>query len=231
MVEQILRHIAFVEDDAAVAFLLKNILEREGYVVHMIADGSELREVMTRFPIALITLDLNLGREDGLVLCRQIRAAYDVPIIMVTGKRDDIDRIVGLEVGADDYIVKPFNFRELLARVRAVLRRFDRGEGISSKDQIKFGDLVLDPDRRELTKSGNKVPLTSAEFNLLLIFVRRPGHVFTRDALMDAMKGEASNAFDRSIDTLVARIRKKLEEDEKNPRYIKTVRGFGYSFM
>jgi DNA-binding response OmpR family regulator len=167
-----------------------------------------------------------------LELCRQTRRAYDIPIIMVTGKGDDVDRIVGLEIGADDYIAKPFNIREVLARIRAVLRRSEMVRSNTAKQRISFGEYVLDVSKRKLMKlSGEQIYLTTTEFNLLLVLVQRPGHVFTREALIDALKGDASNSFDRSVDTLVARIRKKIEPNSDNPSIIKTVRGIGYSLM
>lgn len=223
--------ILIVEDDPAVSALLRRLLESEGYIVHEARSGEELTQIMAALPISLVTLDLNLGREDGLSLCRRTRLDYDVPIIMVTGKSDDVDRVVGLEVGADDYICKPFNLREVLARIRAVLRRYESVKKDAAKNRIVFGDYVLDLSRRELSKGvGSPVALTAAEFNLLLVFAQRPRHVFTRDALIAAVKGGDSDSFDRAIDTLVARIRKKIEPDVDNPIYIKTVRGVGYSF-
>lgn len=224
--------ILIVEDDESVSSMLRELLAREGYNVHQARNGEELRRALATLPISLITLDLNLGGEDGLELCRQTRFAHDIPIIMVTGKSDDVDRIVGLELGADDYIAKPFNLREFLARIRAVLRRCELARSNSVKQRIPFGDFLLDVSRRELTRvNGEHVPLTTAEFNLLLVLAQRPGHVFTREVLMDSLKGDASNAFDRSIDTLIARIRKKIEPDPTSAPIIKTVRGVGYSFM
>jgi DNA-binding response OmpR family regulator len=225
-------HILIVEDDTAIASLLCDLLEREGYIVHEARNGEQLRRALMNFPIELVTLDLSLGGEDGLELCRQTRRAYDIPIIMVTGKGDDVDRIVGLEIGADDYIAKPFNIREVLARIRAVLRRSEMVRSNTAKQRISFGEYVLDVSKRKLMKlSGEQIYLTTTEFNLLLVLVQRPGHVFTREALIDALKGDASNSFDRSVDTLVARIRKKIEPNSDNPSIIKTVRGIGYSLM
>jgi two-component system, OmpR family, response regulator len=225
-------HILVVEDNLPVAALLRSLLETEGYIVHEARNGDQLRNAMKSLPISLITLDLNLGGEDGLGLCREIRLSHDIPIIIVTGKSEDVDRIVGLEVGADDYISKPFNLREVLARVRAVLRRFDPATTQRERQRIAFSDYVLDLSRRELTKlDGERIALTTAEFNLLCVFAQRPRHVFPRDALIDALKGDATTSFDRAIDTLVARIRKKIEPDISNPTFIKTVRGVGYIFM
>lgn len=229
-------HIAIVDDDPKVRLLLRRCFEPEGYRVTEAADGAGILAKLANSDIDLITLDLSLGNEDGLEVARRIRAASNVPIIMITGKGDTIDRIVGLEIGADDYIAKPFHVREVLARVRTVLRRTEpradtRAEsGGVPAELYAVGPWVLDISRRELRSQGGKpLALTTAEFDLLVAFVQRPNRVLSRDTLMDALKGKDWAAFDRSIDSQVARLRKKIEPEPGSPRLIKTVRGAGYS--
>jgi DNA-binding response OmpR family regulator len=228
--------ILIVDDDAEVRALLRKCLEREGFTVLEAKNGAELRTSVERQPVSLITLDLTLGSEDGLDLAREIRAKDNVPIIMITGKGDTIDRVVGLELGADDYITKPFQLREVLARVRAVLRRYGAGEPsppgtASAHERYAFDDMLLDITGRELSRDGGKAQdLTTAEFNLLEIFVKRPHRVLSRDNIMDLLKGHEWSPVDRSIDALVGRLRKKIEPDPDHPRLIKTVRGIGYVF-
>jgi len=223
--------ILIVEDEDPVRDMLRNLLEREGFIVREARNSAEVRAALKKHTIGLITLDLNLGRENGLALARDLRVQHDVPIIMVTAKADDVDRIIGLELGADDYITKPFNLREVLARIRAVLRRYERSASETANGKITFGDLALDVDSRELKRSnGELVMLTTAEFKLLEILAKRPSRVLSRDSLMDLLKGHEATAFDRAIDTLVGRLRKKVEADPETPTLIKTVRGVGYVF-
>jgi DNA-binding response OmpR family regulator len=230
------RRILVVDDEPQVGTLLRNFFEKEGYAVSTAASGAELRSCLEKEPVSLVTLDLNLGGDDGLALAREIRARHDVPIIMITAKDGEIDRVVGLELGADDYIVKPFNLREVLARVRAVLRRYEplaepQVGGKGQHERLRFGNWVLDVTSRELkTASGSPVELTTAEFNLLEILLRRPSRVLSRNAIMDLLKGHDWSPLDRSIDTLVGRLRKKIEPDCDTPSLVKTVRGVGYVF-
>jgi DNA-binding response OmpR family regulator len=229
--------ILIVDDEAEVRLLLRRCFEREAYEVIEAQNGGELFAALEREPLQLITLDLNLGGEDGLELARQIRTRHNVPIIMISGKGDTIDQVVGLELGADDYISKPFHLREVLARVRAVLRRYDAGIAAggpapeAGANRYRFERWVLDTARRQLIGEGGAVQeLTTAEFNLLDILVARPGRVLSRDNLMDLLKGADWSPLDRTIDNLVARVRKKIEPDADTPRLIKTVRGVGYVF-
>ena len=228
--------ILVVDDEAEVRALLRKCLERDGFQVEEAKDGAEMRACIERQPISLITLDLTLGGEDGLDLAREIRAKRNIPIVMITGKGDTIDRVVGLELGADDYITKPFQLREVLARVRAVLRRYSPAEApaaqaASGHERYGFEDMVLDITGRELSRAGGALlDLTTAEFNLLEIFVKRPHRVLSRDNIMDLLKGHDWSPLDRSIDALVGRLRKKIEPDPDHPRLVKTVRGIGYAF-
>lgn len=233
------RRILVVDDEPQVQTLLCNLLEREGYAVAGACNGAEMQSLLGKTPFSLITLDLNLAGEDGLALAREIRARHDIPIIMITAKDSEIDRVVGLELGADDYIVKPFNVREVLARVRAVLRRYEppaaatkpAAEAGPVHERYRAGGWILDVTARELRAGDGKlVELTTAEFNLLELFVRRPSRVLSRDAIMDLLKGQDWSPLDRSIDTLVGRLRKKIEPDVETPTMIKTVRGVGYVF-
>jgi len=211
-------------------------LEPEGYRVSEAQDGKSVFSVLEAGQVDLITLDLTLASDDGLDVARKIRAVATVPIIMITGKGDTIDRIVGLEIGADDYISKPFHVREVLARVRSVLRRSQEGSlsRLQQSQQAKvfrFANWVLDYDKRELrSTAGTLSPLTTAEFDLLAILVQRPNRVLSRDTLLDLLKGQEWAAYDRIIDTQVARLRKKIESNPEAPELIKTVRGVGYSF-
>lgn len=225
-------HILVVDDDPKVRTLLRRCLEGEGFAVSEAADGAGLLACLDRQPVSLITLDLNLGKENGLDLARDIRKERNIPIIMLTGKGDAIDRVVGLEVGADDYLAKPFELRELVARIRAVLRRASPTEAPApSGRRYAFEGWVLDINRRSLRGDGGKdQELTTSEFNLLEAFVKRPHRVLSRDDIMDLLKGHDWSPLDRSIDNLVARLRKKVERDPDQPSLIKTVRGAGYVF-
>jgi DNA-binding response OmpR family regulator len=225
-------HILVVDDDVKVRTLLRRCFEGEGFIVSEAQDGTELRACLGRSPVSLITLDLNLGKENGLDLAREIRRERNIPIIMLTGKGDAIDRVVGLELGADDYLAKPFELRELLARVRAVLRRTSAAEPAAAVEQIyAFEGWRLDVKRRSLSReNGKQQELTTSEFNLLEAFVKRPHHVLSRDDIMDILKGHDWSPLDRSIDNLIARLRKKIEQDPERPQLIKTVRGVGYTF-
>jgi DNA-binding response OmpR family regulator len=224
-------HILVVDDDPKVRALLRRCFEGEGFTVSEAKNGADLRAVLARERVTLITLDLNLGKENGLDLAREIRKDHNVPIIMLTGKGDMIDRVVGLELGADDYLAKPFALRELIARVRAVLRRTAAPGPSGAGQQYLFEGWIFDVDQRSLKReSGEEQDLTTSEFNLLEAFVKRPHRILSRDDIMDLLKGHDWSPLDRSIDNLVARLRKKVERDPEQPRLIKTVRGVGYIF-
>jgi DNA-binding response OmpR family regulator len=237
MNEKAATHILIVDDEPEIRLMLRRLFEREGFAVTEAKDGGELFAALGRSPVSLVTLDLRLGGEDGLELARRVRMAYNLPIVMISGKGDPIDRIVGLELGADDYISKPFHLREVLARVRAVLRRYEMTTESAAPDRAsagvryQFAGWVLDISRRELsTKAGVRQDLTTAEFNLLQVFLARPARVLSRDNLMDLLKGTEWSPVDRSIDNLVGRLRKKIEAKPEAPELIKTVRGVGYVF-
>jgi two-component system, OmpR family, response regulator len=240
--EQAPKRILIVDDEEAVRLLLRDCFELEGFTVSEAATGVELTDKMAETP-DLITLDLNLGGENGLELARQVRARCNVPIVMITGKGDTIDRVVGLELGADDYITKPFHLREVLARVRAVLRRYEgsisppnsvvHANGVDAPlgDRFAFEGWTLDIAKRELKSAdGTVVELTTAEFNMMEMFVNRPARVLSRDNIMDLLKGHDWSPMDRSIDSLLVRVRRKVEPTPDTPRLIKTVRGIGYVF-
>jgi DNA-binding response OmpR family regulator len=228
-------HILVVDDDSQIRRMLRRCFEGEGYRVSEASDAAGVHAALSS-RIDLITLDLNLGGTDGLTIARSVRQTSAVPIIMITGKGDMIDRIVGLELGADDYIAKPFHVREVLARVRSVLRRSVPPPAAASPAAdplatMTFDGLVLDFQRRELTgRQGEQIRITSGEFDLLVIFARHPNRVLNRDQIMDLLKGHDWTPNDRSIDNQVARLRKLIETDPSKPRLLKTIRGAGYSF-
>jgi DNA-binding response OmpR family regulator len=229
------QRILIVDDEPEVRTLLRTGLEAEGFAILEAADGRQAMAMLESQPIDLVTLDLKLGGEDGLKLARELRTTKNTPMIMITGKSDAVDRIVGLELGADDYIPKPFVMREVIARVRAVLRRYASGASTVAEapagQRYGFDGWVVDLGRREVRDpSGAARELTTAEFNLLALLVQRPGRVLSRDELMDLLKGHDWTPIDRSIDALVARLRKKLEPESERPQLVKTVRGVGYVF-
>ncbi len=225
-------HILVVDDDREIRDLLARFLETHGFRVSTARDGREMRRCLSQGAHALIVLDLMLPGEDGLALLRGLRGeGVRTPVVMLTAMGEETDRIVGLELGADDYLPKPFNPRELLARIRAVLRRAEaaRDAGLPAGTIYRFAGWTLDTARRRLTNpDGVEVALTGGEFELLRILAERAGRVLTRDMLMDLLHGRAAGVFDRTIDVAVSRLRRKLDDDGKNPSLIKTVRGGGY---
>jgi two-component system OmpR family response regulator len=235
-------HILVVDDEARIRSMLRRFLLDEGFVVSEAADATTARAALEREAFDLVLLDLMLPGEDGLSLARHIRQHSETPIIMLTGKGDLIDRVVGLEAGADDYITKPFELREVLARIRTVLRRVgprsaaataERPASANGKtsDVLVFQGWRLDLIKRELQHStGELVSLTAGEFDLLCVFARHPNRVLSRSQLIELVKGREWAAYDRAVDTQVGRLRRKLEADPGNPTLIKTVRGGGYIF-
>lgn len=229
-------HILVVDDHREIRTLVGKLLRKDGYRVSMAADGKEMRRVLADAQIDLIVLDLMLPVEDGLALCRDLRAAKSaIPIIMLTAKGDEIDRVLGLEMGADDYVAKPFSGRELLARIKAVLRRTRAIPRPQAAEQLqtvyRFGRWALNTAKREMESDDDLIlPLSSGEYNLLLALVRHPQKVLSRDQLLDLTKGRSATPLDRSIDLQVSRLRKKIEDNPKNPEIIKTAWGDGYVF-
>jgi two-component system OmpR family response regulator len=227
-------HILIVEDDREISQLVARYLRASDCRVSLAGDGREMDRVLAGSRIDLIVLDVMLPGEDGLDLCRRVRLGSTVPVIMLSAKGEEIDRIIGLEIGADDYLAKPFNPRELLARIRAVLRRHAFGALAPSGQRVRrltFLGWRLDCVLRKLTSpQGGAVALTSGEFDLLQAFCEHPGRVLSRDQLLDITQGRAAGAFERSIDVLVSRLRRKIENDPQRPEVIKTVRSGGYLF-
>lgn len=229
-------HILVVDDHREVRDLVARSLKREGFRVSQAADGRTMRRALEDGRYDLILLDLMLPGEDGLSLCRGLRAQSDIPIIMLTAKGEEVDRVIGLEMGADDYLPKPFGSRELIARIRAVLRRsHSRAPPLGAPDvppaTFSFETWTLDAATRSLLRQdGVTVPLSTGEYDLLLAFVERPQRVLSREQLLDLARGRAAAAFDRAIDTQVSRLRRKIERDPTNPELIKTVWGGGYVF-
>ena len=227
--------ILVVEDDAKIRDLLRNVLTGEGFDVVEAQSSEEVLATLRDRPIALLTLDLHLGHDNGLDLARLVRKTSSVPIVMVTGQGDVIDRVVGLEIGADDYITKPFHVRELIARIRSVLRRsapLETNDGTAdSQNALSFDGMSAQLDRMELVdRDGRDCGLTSGDFRLLKVFLDRPMRVLSRDQLMELTGGIERNPLDRTIDNQVARLRKKIERNPSEPKLIKTVRGVGYMF-
>ncbi|MBM7456529.1 two-component system OmpR family response regulator [Oceanisphaera litoralis] len=227
------RQLLVVDDHGEIRDLLKRFLEQHGYRVQGARDGQEMRQYLSRHSPDLIILDLMLPGDDGLTLCRELRGqGNEVPIIMLTAVGEETDRIVGLEMGADDYLPKPFNPRELLARIKAVLRRRPEPGLTPSADEprrLRFDHWTLDLARRELLDDkGVTISLSTAEFDLLRVFTQHPHRVLSRDQLLDLARGREAQAFDRAIDTLVSRLRRKLESDSRHPQLIKTIWGGGY---
>ena len=228
-------HILIVDDHRELRDLVSGVLTKEGFRVSTAADGRAMRQVLADGRIDLILLDLMLPGEDGLSLCRILRAESNIPIIMLTAKGDELDRVIGLEMGADDYLPKPFGSRELVARIKAVLRRGKDNASSAKSDprptQYQFDRWRLDTGARELIRDdGTTLPLSTGEYDLLIAFVERPQRVLSRDQLLDLARGRAASALDRSIDTQVSRLRRKLEQDPSDPKIIKTVWGGGYMF-
>ncbi|HQR53367.1 MAG TPA: response regulator [Burkholderiales bacterium] len=221
-----------VDDDAEIRALLAEYLGRNGYGVHGVADGRAMREALSARHIDLVILDLMLPGEDGLTLCRDIRARSDLPVIMLTARGEETDRIVGIEMGADDYLPKPFNPRELLARMKSVLRRARYLGDVSpaaGARRLRFAGWTLDTSTRNLiAPDGVVVSLSGAEYRLLGVLLARPDHVFSRDELMELTQRRGIDPYDRSIDVQVSRLRRRLRDDGKDPVIIKTVRSEGY---
>ena len=225
-------HILLVDDDPEIRSLLMDYLEKNGYRVTAAGDGKAMWQVLDKRRVSLIILDIMLPGDDGLVLCRNLRASSEIPIIMLTARGEDMDRILGLEMGADDYLAKPFNPRELLARVRGVLRRTRQlpvDSDIDRAKRIRFAGWTLDVTARHLISPGKVViPLSGGEYRLLSVLLEHPNLVLSRDQIMDFSRGEDWEPFDRSIDVQVSRLRRRLRDDSKQPAIIKTMRGEGY---
>src|SRR5512133_287651 len=216
-----------VEDDVRLARLTAEYLTGHGVVVTHVADGRTGQEAALRGGWDVVLLDLMLPGRDGLEVCREVRARSDVPIIVLTARGEEADRVMGLELGADDYLAKPFSPRELLARIRAVVRRA-KGRAGPARDTVRVGRLLVDPAARRVVLAGREIALTGYEFSLLEALARRAGRVLSREQLMELAGGSAEEAFDRSVDVHVSRLRQKLGDDPRRPRLIKTVRGAGY---
>jgi two-component system OmpR family response regulator/two-component system phosphate regulon response regulator OmpR len=223
-----------VDDDAGIRDLLSEYLTTQGFSIQTASGGAELNGLLNEAKPDLLVLDLMMPGEDGLSIARRIKGqAGAPPIIMLSAKGEDIDRIIGLEVGADDYLAKPFNPRELLARIRAVMRRGSPAEPQQAEQAarlVEFGPFAVNLDARSFSREGEEITLTSGEFSLLEILISHPNRALSRDWLMDQLRGFERDPFDRSIDVRVNRLRKKIEDDPANPRYIKTVWGQGYLF-
>ncbi len=224
-----------VDDEPKLRGLVQSYLSQQGYEVDTVSDGESMDRHLAQKSADLVILDLMLPGEDGLSIARRLRLQRNMPIIILSARGEELDRIVGLEMGADDYLAKPFNPRELLARVRSVLRRSSSGNGSCpenrSPDRFDFGPYTLHVDRHQLIRNGEPVSLTSGEFTLLRIFLENANRVLDRNTLLEKTKGYTHSPFDRSIDVCVGRLRRKIEANPSQPQYLKTVRGVGYIFL
>jgi two-component system OmpR family response regulator len=222
------KHILVVDDDPEIRTLIAEYLERNGFRASTLPDGRELMRTLEERAIDLLVLDLMMPGIDGLTLCREVRSKSRLPVLILSARGEDVDRIVGLEMGADDYLAKPFHPRELLARIRAILARSTPSEPAAEAEEYRFDQFRLDMVRRELARAdGRKVSLTGAEFELLAIFLARPNRVLSRDTLVELTQGREAPAYDRSIDVRVSRLRQALG-DSREPKLLKTVYGEGY---
>jgi DNA-binding response OmpR family regulator len=221
------QRVLIVEDDARIADVIAKNLEAVGYECHGSSDGGWALAEVEKLSPALIVLDLGLAGLDGLEVLRRVRQRHDVPVLIVTARSSESDKLLGLELGADDYITKPFSTAELVARVRALLRR---SSGAVTERVLETGELRIDPSRRKVERSGEDLALTTLEFDLLYFMASRPGRVFTREALMEQVWGSDRVVDGRSIDSLVSRVRRKVERDAAHPRFVQTVWGAGYRF-
>jgi DNA-binding response OmpR family regulator len=225
-----MRSILVVEDEEAIAEAVRARLDSEGYAVRVAGDGPEALQAVAEHPPDLVVLDLMLPGMDGLEVCQEIQKRGWVPVLMLTARTDEADKVAGFAVGADDYLTKPFSMRELTARVRAILRRMDRIREMSATEPVVRFDLTVDAARRRVLRGEEEVALTPLEFEILLTLCRSPGVVFSRDQLMDRIWGYRDYAGGRVVDSHVARIRRKLGDEAAEPRYIRTVHGVGYTF-
>jgi len=230
------KKILMVDDDLRMRELLQRYLTEQGFMIKAVSDAREMDAALASDTFDLLILDLMLPGEDGLTICRRLRGANVMtPIIMLTARGDEVDRIVGLEMGADDYLPKPFNPRELLARMNAVLRRHEHtassDAGVAKTEAFAFGEFVFDASSRSLSRNGAPITITSGEFALLKVFTEHPRQPLSRDRLMQLARGRELDVFDRSIDVQVSRLRRIIETDPAHPRYLQTMWGFGYVFI
>ena len=223
-----MKSILVVDDEPRIAQLARDYLEHAGFAVRIAATGEAALQAVRRDRPDLVVLDLGLPGVDGLDVTRAIRRESNLPVIMLTARDDELDKLLGLELGADDYLTKPFSPRELVARVRAVLRRVDAGAGHAADDVIRAGDLTMDVPRMRTELGGRSIDLTPTEFTLLAALARQPGRIFTRSQLLDAVHGVAFDSYERAIDTHIKNLRRKLEPDPRRPAHVLTVYGVGY---
>ena len=230
-----IKKILMVDDDVRIRELLQRYLTEQGFSVKSVGDSKEMDTALNGDSYDLLVLDLMLPGEDGLAICRRLRgSSVNTPIIMLTARGDEVDRIIGLEMGADDYLPKPFNPRELLARINAVMRRHEHSpeaDNSGKSEAFNFGEFVFDPSTRSLSRGGMQITITSGEFSLLKVFTEHPRQPLSRDRLMQLARGRELDVFDRSIDVQVSRLRRIIEPDPAHPRYLQTMWGFGYVFI
>ncbi len=228
--------VLIVEDDTEIARLVKINLEDQGYEVDQIYDGAEGYQRIKEQPYDLIILDIMLPGMDGLEICKKIRAdEYDIPMLMLTAKTEEFDKVLGLELGADDYVTKPFGIRELMARVKALLRRSqqsaDSDAEAGEQEKIEFGDITIEPSKHKVRIGDQSIDLTEKEFKLLHLFMKNPGRAFSRDELLNEVWGYQFGGYEHTVNTHINRLRSKIEQQPSDPRYLKTVWGVGYRFI
>jgi len=223
------KKILVVDDEVKILNMIKTYLEKEGFIVFSAEDGKTALELFKKHEPDLMVLDLMLPEMDGFDICKSVRRHSDVPIIMLTAKTEEIDKLLGLELGADDYITKPFSLRELTARIKAILRRVNPGK-TKEREIIKRGELIIDPVDHKVKVNNRDISLTPTEFKILHLLAEHPGRVFSRLQILESVFGEIYEGYERSIDTHISNLRKKIEDDPNNPIYIKTLYGVGYRF-
>lgn len=221
--------ILIVEDDANTLALIRTYIEREGFATLTAVDGEQALQLAQRHHPGFVILDIMLPRVDGWEVCRKLRTFSDVPVLMLTAREEEIDRVTGLSLGADDYVVKPFSPRELVARVKAILRRYRPAQN-TKEGRLRYGGLEVNLDQRRVVRDGRTINLTASEYKLLATLVGSPGRVFTRDELLERLYQQGEIVVDRVVDVHIGKLRQKIEANPAEPRYILTVRGFGYSF-
>ncbi len=222
------RRILVADDNPKIVEVLSAYLTAEGFVVDAVEDGSAAEDAVRRAVPDLAVLDVMMPGLDGIELTRRLQREHDIPVILVTARTDEVDRLVGLEVGADDYVTKPFSPREVVARVKAVLRRVERGSTAAGEGPVRVGDLEVDAASRRVTLAGRRVELTRTEFDILATMAAHPGRVYSRMQLMEAAQGDAYEGYERTVDAHVKNVRRKLGDDPRKPRWIRTVFGVGY---
>lgn len=221
--------VLIIEDEIKIAQLLEGFLVQKGYSIVINTDGKNVKDDISKLQPDIVLLDIMLPEKDGFEICKEIRRVSDIPVIMLTARTEELDKLLGLELGADDYIIKPFSLREVEVRIKAVLRRYHPND-VRRSTAITRGDMEIDPERHQVKISGKEIALTPTEFNILKLLAENPGRVYSRLQILECVYGEIYDGYERSIDTHVSNLRKKIERSPDEPEFIKTVHGLGYKF-